>query len=545
MSNDGSRGHPSGRPYFRHTALDRKENSMRLVKVLPNLSTDGLVECSMYRTKLSPGAADGATDVVETQRPDTPYSSSQQTPYVCLSYMWGSPRDEGAILIDGTVLMVRKNLETFLHVARKQLGYCFLWIDALCIDQANAAERDHQVQRMGTIFAKAKMLITWLGCKPELERPLHLLGLGENQTQWAACMNFYQRERHKITIQDYVSLASGTATPSKSAKFLKEAETFTFYVALADHEYWRRAWVTQEIMLAKAIYIVAGNAILDYPSLVNFTRCCVHVYSNSHFEQFARLMLVQKDYFERRAMVTGRVLISDSWMNNWGLVNLLHHFENKSCTIRRDMVYSVLSLSREAETLKVNYQSPMSEVMWQIMNICEDSLCLCTVAVLVRALGQDSFADTEPRLRISALFVNIPMLGFPLKHVGSITKCPFCEGPLHFAGRSGIELMFCLITACKDSEGHMYKELDFDGCHLLTLESFSERTLRTLGKFGEGVEIIKDDNSNICILKFSFPPLLKTVGGPQWSRTLRQRSCGNMWPDMDRPNMERLSICTA
>lgn len=292
--------HATGRSHFRHAPLDREKDSIRLVKVMPSLSTDGLVECKMYHAKLSPRAAEGAIDIEETVQPCIPSSSSNPTPYICLSYTWGSPSDQSAVLVDGKVLMVRSNLSAFLHAARPQLDYCFLWIDALCIDQANAAERDHQVQQMGNIFTKAKMLITWLGCEPELERPLHLLGSGEKQVPWLACRTFYQRTHHKTSVQNYVSLASGSYTASQSLKTLREEEMFTFYIALADHGYWRRAWVTQEILLAKAIYVVAGSAIIDYPSLVSATRCCVHIYPKSHFEYFARLMLVQKDYFSRK-----------------------------------------------------------------------------------------------------------------------------------------------------------------------------------------------------------------------------------------------------
>ncbi|XPS78479.1 hypothetical protein M3J09_010490 [Ascochyta lentis] len=162
----------NGRSVYCHTPLDREKDSIRLIGILPELSNDGLVECSLHLIQLCPGAADGAIDP----------SKSLLIPYICLSYTWGSSNDEGPILIDGNILMVRQNLQTFLHIARIQLHYGLLWIDALCIDQANSAERDHQVQRMGIIFAKAKMVLTWLGGDPELERPLHLLGQGDITT---------------------------------------------------------------------------------------------------------------------------------------------------------------------------------------------------------------------------------------------------------------------------------------------------------------------------------------------------------------------------
>lgn len=79
---------------------------------------------------------------------------------------------------------------------------------------------------------------------------MHLHGLSEKQTQWEICKSFFQREHCKISLQDYVSLVSRLSAAWGSANYLQAAEVFAFCVTLADHGYWRRAWVTQETMLA-------------------------------------------------------------------------------------------------------------------------------------------------------------------------------------------------------------------------------------------------------------------------------------------------------
>jgi len=42
------------------------------------------------------------------------------------------------------------------------LGSVF-WIDALCIDQNNTKEKNHQVKQMGKIYANAYRVVSWLG----------------------------------------------------------------------------------------------------------------------------------------------------------------------------------------------------------------------------------------------------------------------------------------------------------------------------------------------------------------------------------------------
>lgn len=50
------------------------------------------------------------------------------------------------------------------------------WIDAICIDQQNMAERNHEVKRMGTIYKMARRGVVWLGPASNLStRGLELL----------------------------------------------------------------------------------------------------------------------------------------------------------------------------------------------------------------------------------------------------------------------------------------------------------------------------------------------------------------------------------
>jgi hypothetical protein len=66
--------------------------------------------------------------------------------YIALSYEWGDP-SEGmlSIKMDGKPFPVRKNLYSALWHIRSETCETRLWVDALCIDQENQEERNHQV----------------------------------------------------------------------------------------------------------------------------------------------------------------------------------------------------------------------------------------------------------------------------------------------------------------------------------------------------------------------------------------------------------------
>jgi len=73
------------------------------------------------------------------------HSELAKTPYKALSYEWGLPSDEDPnITIDGHPVRIRKNL----HEALKQLKSTIpplssltLWVDAICINQHDNAEK--------------------------------------------------------------------------------------------------------------------------------------------------------------------------------------------------------------------------------------------------------------------------------------------------------------------------------------------------------------------------------------------------------------------
>ena len=63
---------------------------------------------------------------------------------------------------NGKILLISTNLYNALRRLRDKLVK-YLWIDRVCIDQSNFLERTEQVQLMGSIYSKARMVVVWLG----------------------------------------------------------------------------------------------------------------------------------------------------------------------------------------------------------------------------------------------------------------------------------------------------------------------------------------------------------------------------------------------
>jgi hypothetical protein len=83
--------------------------------------------------------------------------------HTAVSYTWGSDEKTIAIQIDSKVFLIRANLESLLRSVRGRNYDCWLWIDAICIDQTSDKERSHQVRTMGKKYSNANTVLDWLG----------------------------------------------------------------------------------------------------------------------------------------------------------------------------------------------------------------------------------------------------------------------------------------------------------------------------------------------------------------------------------------------
>ncbi|MCJ1288413.1 hypothetical protein MMC26_007770 [Xylographa opegraphella] len=79
----------------------------------------------------------------------------------------GKQSNEKNIIVNGFRIGVKPNLEVALRHLRYEIRTRTLWIDYLCINQGNIADRNAQVRRMDSIYKKASQVVIWLGLPTE------------------------------------------------------------------------------------------------------------------------------------------------------------------------------------------------------------------------------------------------------------------------------------------------------------------------------------------------------------------------------------------
>ncbi|KUI68532.1 Heterokaryon incompatibility protein 6, OR allele [Cytospora mali] len=116
-------------------------NEIRLLSLQPSKNIDGPIACSLSTISLD----------------DKPL-------FEALSYVWGGATATADIFVDGVAFSATTNLHDALKHIRPRTGDPrIMWIDAICINQNDDSERNHQVPLMQRIYSGAAAAVVWLG----------------------------------------------------------------------------------------------------------------------------------------------------------------------------------------------------------------------------------------------------------------------------------------------------------------------------------------------------------------------------------------------
>jgi hypothetical protein len=93
---------------------------------------------------------------------------SSAPPFYALSYVCGSDACSEEITINDRAVLVKPNLFAALqelrsHFEGRQVARIAIWIDAICINQCNEAEKTKQILKMHGVFSGAVEVLVWLG----------------------------------------------------------------------------------------------------------------------------------------------------------------------------------------------------------------------------------------------------------------------------------------------------------------------------------------------------------------------------------------------
>lgn len=222
-------------------------------------------------------------------------------------------------------------------------GY-YVWIDALCIDQGNIFERNHQVTMMKEIYQQAADVVIWLG---------------KEKDDSDVAMNYIARKGLE------------TLRPKKNGYHrVWTDEQGKAILALCERVYWRRIWIVQEVIHAPNILVCCGQKSFSWQALEN-------IYHN--------LKRIESKGWQRHHRFSAQILDSVACTMVWQrahwrhpdtptptMVQLVGIFRDWQAGDIRDKVNALNGLVLDSTSITIEYNSTVQQVFDAVRDAAEE-----------------------------------------------------------------------------------------------------------------------------------------------------------------------------
>ncbi|KAH6719478.1 heterokaryon incompatibility protein-domain-containing protein [Leptodontidium sp. MPI-SDFR-AT-0119] len=168
--------------------------------------------------------------------------------YMTLSYSWGVDTGNSWIIVDGRYVAVTESLDLALRSIQESLSAqdsIRLWVDAICINQQDIAERGGEVRRMRKIYGDSLGGFIHLGAVANDSD----LGLQSITSIAKSVKDGFDCRKWLLEIQiDVVDGKENSAQPAIVA-----------VMHLMHRRYWSRMWIIQELAMGQDQLVVCGD----------------------------------------------------------------------------------------------------------------------------------------------------------------------------------------------------------------------------------------------------------------------------------------------
>ncbi|OAL00781.1 HET-domain-containing protein [Phaeosphaeriaceae sp. SRC1lsM3a] len=305
--------------------------------------------------------------------------------YEALSYEWGDPNGlKHTILINGQPIQVRDNLFHALACLRELSMFEPLWIDALCINQNDIRERNHQVGMMALIYKSAAKVRVWLGQEDaSIIQAFGLLArIGALFPGWRrefveAHYKYYEKNREVASRYPELIWERGVDVSFSQLMLARRMlpllksiskEEWGSLLLLVNRSYWTRLWIVQEFVLARNVVICSGKAFVNSEDL-ELTIQGMHILK---FEDPSRPLWQEQspvwDIFRGicTKIVEMRILREVS-----PLVELLESTMESKCQDPHDRIYAIIAIAKDLssfyDTIPIDYNRSIFKVKMDLV----------------------------------------------------------------------------------------------------------------------------------------------------------------------------------
>uniref|UniRef100_L2FDP2 Heterokaryon incompatibility n=1 Tax=Colletotrichum fructicola (strain Nara gc5) TaxID=1213859 RepID=L2FDP2_COLFN len=320
-------------------------DSIRILILLPADRIDAELQGSLIPTRLSD-------------------CEDEHASYVTLSYVWGRKTNSGTAKINGQQLPIGRNISDALRHIRRRDKPIRVWADAICIDQLNVNERNHQVQQMRDIYASSSETIIYLGNDNGRATSHCAWNFLERNSEWALDNDGNKDFDRPARLENSLTTFKGT---------IQDVEA-----SVLSYTWFSRVWVLQEVVVSKLVSIRCGRRGVPWDDF-----CKSLLLYSGYYRQYdltiqsrERLDIVQEMFQARCAYQATHDLrhLRPQWYSQVAnyrapsddITEMLTRARQLEASDPRDKVFALLGISAninlDDKKLAVDYSKPPAQV---------------------------------------------------------------------------------------------------------------------------------------------------------------------------------------
>ncbi|KAI1742562.1 heterokaryon incompatibility protein-domain-containing protein [Xylaria scruposa] len=268
--------------------------------------------------------------------------------FTALSYAWGDEEATVPLKVSNMKFAVTKNLYIILETLISHEPPQRLWIDALCINQHDVAERAQQVRLMGSVYSRASLVLVFLS---PLSAPFDI------------GMSFLERAATHVDEHYEPSLSPHMAIDGLTLHSDALRDSLIGFFGTA---WWTRVWTVQEFALAQRVVFQCGNRRIDsvmlgraFETLRDHERDCCWA-SQRVADTYARGYLDMPSSANGGLSIFSAVLrydqihtmITPDDPKGFDFVELMMTFRPRLCSDPCDRIYGMLGLKLKDEQIR-------------------------------------------------------------------------------------------------------------------------------------------------------------------------------------------------
>ncbi|KAI5920639.1 heterokaryon incompatibility protein-domain-containing protein [Camillea tinctor] len=281
--------------------------------------------------------------------------------YEAVSYAWGDANKKALSICNGFHLMISNGLRDALTEMRYRNHARLLWVDAVCIDQANNDERGKQVSNMRSIYEGAKSVLVWLGKDVERQGERAVSAMCEIASE---CLHL-TTGRKSVDVTELKSKDELWDLLPEEILVNLQCDTPDSWRSLAwlfSRPWFSRLWVLQEVNSNREVRVLCGSTKVCWDVVV-----LVASYIRHHPKIYLRWGFPESYY------VNAYYMRRRYWLERVSLASLLNWGRSFDTSDPLDRVYALMGMPSFTQTQyskAADYSRPKVELYTDITAWC-------------------------------------------------------------------------------------------------------------------------------------------------------------------------------